>query len=183
MKLIHTVETWVSTGTYRTYHTTLYLLQEHPLLAWPLFIFLLILAFYLYPEDYTCIHMHYLFWLVILSPYLFWLYSFWSLSCSPVLYLLAGSLARPLCAFHFTGTHPVISWAPYLTIGPWHCHPIPLLHPQLVTQSPVTFTIVSVCDSISPLPLPYHWSLTHSPSLTSFCTTTYSMVCARFPRL
>jgi hypothetical protein len=48
------------------------LLQEHP---WPLFIFLLILAFYLYPEDYTCIHMHYLFWLVILSPYLFWLYS------------------------------------------------------------------------------------------------------------
>jgi hypothetical protein len=51
------------------------LLQEHPMLAWPLFIFLLALAFYLYPEDYACIHMHYLFWLVILSPYLFWLHS------------------------------------------------------------------------------------------------------------
>jgi hypothetical protein len=45
------------------------------MLAWPLFIFLLALAFYLYPEDYVRIHMHYLFWLVILSPYLFWLHS------------------------------------------------------------------------------------------------------------
>jgi hypothetical protein len=51
-------------------------LQEHPLLAWPLFIFLLILTLHLYPEDYMHIHMHYLFWLVVLSPYLFWLYSF-----------------------------------------------------------------------------------------------------------
>jgi hypothetical protein len=57
------------------------MLQEHPMLAWPLFIFLLILAFYLNPEDYAHIHMHYLFWLVVLSPYLFWLY------------LLAGSPA------------------------------------------------------------------------------------------
>jgi len=51
------------------------LLQEHPLLAWPLFIFLLALAFYLYPEDYARIHMQYLFWLTILFPYLYWLYS------------------------------------------------------------------------------------------------------------
>jgi hypothetical protein len=51
------------------------LLQEHPLLAWPLFIFLLALAFYLYLEDYARIHMQYLFWLTVLSPYLYWLYS------------------------------------------------------------------------------------------------------------
>jgi hypothetical protein len=50
------------------------LLQEHPLLAWPLFIFLLALAFCLYPEDYVCIHMQYLFWLTVLSPYPYWLY-------------------------------------------------------------------------------------------------------------
>jgi hypothetical protein len=53
----------------------LLMLQEHPLLAWPLFIFLLILTFYLYSEDFACIHIHYLFWLVVLPPYLFWLYS------------------------------------------------------------------------------------------------------------
>jgi hypothetical protein len=51
------------------------MLQEHPLLAWPLFIFLLALAFYLYPEDYARIHMQYLFWLTVLFPYLYWLYS------------------------------------------------------------------------------------------------------------
>jgi hypothetical protein len=50
------------------------LLQEHPLLAWPLFIFLLALAFYLYLEDYARIHMQYLFWLTVLSPFLYWLY-------------------------------------------------------------------------------------------------------------
>jgi hypothetical protein len=52
-----------------------YLLQEHLWLAWPLFIFFLTLAFYLYPEDYARIHMQYLFWLTVLSPYLYWLYS------------------------------------------------------------------------------------------------------------
>jgi hypothetical protein len=52
-----------------------YVLQEHPWLAWPLFIFFLSLAFYLYLEDYARIHMQYLFWLTILSPYLYWLYS------------------------------------------------------------------------------------------------------------
>jgi len=75
--------------------------------------------------------------------------------CSPDLRL------APLCPFHFTGTHPIISWAPYLTVSPWHCHPIPLPNLQLMTQSSVTFTVVSVCDSASPLPLPYHRSLTH----------------------
>jgi len=50
------------------------MLQEHPTLVWPLFIFLLALAFYLYPEDYAHIHMQYLFWLTVLLPYLFWLY-------------------------------------------------------------------------------------------------------------
>jgi hypothetical protein len=50
------------------------MLQEHLLLAWPLFIFFLALTFYLYPEDYVHIHMQYLFWLTILgspahSPY------------------------------------------------------------------------------------------------------------------
>jgi hypothetical protein len=56
-------------------HKELNVLQEHPLLAWPLFIFFLTLTFYLYPKDYVCIHMQYLFWLTILSPYLYWLYS------------------------------------------------------------------------------------------------------------
>jgi hypothetical protein len=50
------------------------MLQEHPMLAWPLFIFLLSLAFYLYPEDYARIYMQYLFWLTVLSPFLYWLY-------------------------------------------------------------------------------------------------------------
>jgi hypothetical protein len=54
--------------------TSYYMLQEHPMLAWPLFIFLLSLAFYLYPEDYVRIHMQYLFWLTVLSPFLYWLY-------------------------------------------------------------------------------------------------------------
>jgi len=69
----------------------------------------------------------------------------------------------PLCPFHPTSTHPIISWTPYLTIGPWCHHPLPLPHSRLVTQSPVTTTIASVCDSASPLPLPYHRSLTQSP--------------------
>jgi hypothetical protein len=51
------------------------MLQEHPSLAWPLFILLLALAFYLYPEDYVRIHMQYLFWLTVLFPYLYRLYS------------------------------------------------------------------------------------------------------------
>jgi len=51
------------------------MLQEHLFLAWPLLIFLLALAFYLYLEDYARIHMQYLFWLTILFPYLYWLYS------------------------------------------------------------------------------------------------------------
>jgi hypothetical protein len=89
----------------------------------------------------------------------------------------------PLCPFHFTSTHPIISWALYLTIGPWCCHPIPLLHPQLVTQSPVTLTIVLVCDSTFPLSLPYYQALTCSLLLTFSCTTTYSLVCAHFPSL
>jgi hypothetical protein len=117
-----------------------FLLQEHPLLVWPIFIFLLILTFICLPD-----------------PQLI-----------------------PLCPFQFTSAHPIISWTPYPTISPWcHC-PIPLLHSWLVTQSPVIFTIVLVCDSTFPLPLPYHWSLTHSLSLTFLCTTTYSLVCACF---
>jgi len=57
-----------------------------------------------------------------------------------------------LCPLHFTGTYPIISWTPYLAISLWCCHPS--LHPQVVTQSLVTFTIASVCDSV-PL-YPYH---------------------------
>jgi hypothetical protein len=43
----------------------------------------------------------------------------------------------PLCPLHLTSTHPIISWTPYLTIGPWCCHPLPLLHPWSVTHSPL----------------------------------------------
>jgi hypothetical protein len=83
------------------------LLQEHLLLAWPLFISLLILAFYLYPDDYLCIFMHYLFWLVILSPYLLWLYSL-SFLVLAVLYLLIRSLQLATYApFHSTGIYPI----------------------------------------------------------------------------
>jgi hypothetical protein len=146
------------------------LLQEHPLLVWPLFIFLLILAFYLYPEDYTCIHMHYLFWLVPLSPYLFWLQSLWSISCSLVLYLLARSPARSPMPL------PLYWCPPYYILSPI------LLH-QSMTLSPYTLTVSLVYDSASPLPLPYHQSVTHSLSLTSFYTSTYSLVCARSTHL
>jgi hypothetical protein len=57
-----------------------------------------------------------------------------------------------LCPFHLTGTHPIISWTPYPTIGLWHHHPLP--HPRVVTQFPITLTIAPVCDSVSLYP--YH---------------------------
>jgi hypothetical protein len=56
--------------------------------------------------------------------------------------------SHPLCPFHLTGTHPIISWTPYLTIGPRRHHPLPLPNPRLMTRSPVTATIASVCDSV-----------------------------------
>jgi hypothetical protein len=72
-----------------------------------------------------------------------------------------------LCPFHFTGTHPIISWTPYLTISLWRHHPF-------------TLTIASVCDSVPPYPY-----LTTSPWLillpAYLCTTTYGLVCAHFP--
>jgi hypothetical protein len=151
--------------------------------CWPLSISLLIPALYLYPEDFACIHMHYLFWLVILSPYLFWLYSLWSFPPAFVLYLLTGHPAHSPIPF------PLYRCSPYYILNPIPYYqsmtlsPLPLPHPWSVTQSPVTFTIVSVCDSISPLPLPYHQSLTHFLSLTFSCTTTYSLVCACFLHL
>jgi len=119
------------------------LLQEHLLLAWPLFIFLFVFTFYLYPEDYMCIYMHYLFWLVVLSPYLFWLYSFWSLSCLPVLhvYLLAGSLA------HCSMPLPLYQYPPYYILSP-----IPHYWPM--TLSPYILTTFSVGDSVPCYP--YH---------------------------
>jgi len=73
-------------------HEIRIVLQEHPLLVWPLFIFFLILTFYLYPDDYSHIFMQYLFWLVILSLCLFWSYSLWLSISLVVLYLLVGSL-------------------------------------------------------------------------------------------
>jgi hypothetical protein len=90
-----------------------------------------LLAFYLYPEDYACIHMQYLFWLTVLSPYLYWLYSLWSHSHSPVLYLLAGSSARfpyapsnlpvPILLYSEPPTlllvHDVITPYPYCTLS------------------------------------------------------------------
>jgi len=112
-----------------------------PLLVWPLFIFLLILAFYLFPEDYTCIHMHYRFWLVILSPYLFWLYSFWSPSCLLVLYLLARSPARSPMPF------PLYQYPSYYILSP-----IP--HYQSMMSSPLTLTTSLVVDSVPCYP--YH---------------------------
>jgi hypothetical protein len=53
----------------------------------------------------------------------------------------------------------------------------------LLYLEPLTLTVPSVGDSVSPLPLPYHRSLTHFLSLTFSCTTTYSLVCACFPYL
>jgi len=110
-----------------------HLLQEHLLLAWPLFVFFLTLAFYLYPEDYAHIHMQCLFWLTILSPYLFWLYSLWSFSCSLVLYLLARSLDRfpyapsillvPILSYpeplSLLLVHDIVTPYPYHTLDQW----------------------------------------------------------------
>jgi hypothetical protein len=145
------------------------LLQEHPLLAWPLFIFFLSLAFYLYPEDYVCIHMQYLFWLTVLSPYLYWLYSLWSRSHSPVLYLLTRSSARfpyapstipvPILLYSEPPTllsvHDIITPYPYCILGQW----LSLLF---------TLTLLPVSDSVLSLP-------------AYLCTTTYGLVCAWVP--
>jgi hypothetical protein len=114
--------------------------------------------------------MHYLFWQVVLSPYLFWLYSFWLSSCSLVLYLLTGSSAHSPMPF------PLYWYPSYYILSP-----IPYYWSMML--SPITLTITSVCDSTIPLPLPYHQSLTHFSSLTISCTTTYSLVCACLPRL
>jgi hypothetical protein len=152
-------------------------------LAWPLFISLLIFSLYLYPEDFACIHMHYLFWLVILSPYLFWLYSLWLFPPAFVLYLLARPPACPPMPFLLYQCSPYYILNPIPYYQSMTSSPLPLPYPQSVTQSPATFTIVLVCDSTFPLPLPYHQSLTHSLSLTFSCTTTYSLVCAHFLQL
>jgi len=55
------------------------------------------------------------------------------LTCTISACQISGSL--PLCSFHLTGTHLIISWTPFLTISPWHRHPLPLSHSQSVTQS------------------------------------------------
>jgi hypothetical protein len=139
------------------------LLQEHPLLAWPLFIFLLILAFYLYPKDYMHIHMQYLFWLTILSPYLYWLYSLWPYSHLSVPYLLVGSPAHSPMSF------PLYWYSPCYTLNPLPYYrsmmmsPLTLTTPLVSDSSLVILTIVSVCDSVPPLPLPYYQSLTQFP--------------------
>jgi len=157
-------------------------LQEHPLLAWPLFIFFLTLAFYLYLEDYTRIHMQYLFWLIVLSPYLYWLYSLWSHSHSPVLFLLAGSSAPfpyapstlpvPILLYSepltLLSVHDVVTPYPYHILGQWlsPCH---LYHSLgLWLNSPFALTLLPVSDSVPFLP-------------AYLCTTTYSLVCAQVP--
>jgi hypothetical protein len=155
-------------------------LQEHLFLAWLLFIFLLALAFYLYLEDYVCIHMQYLFWLTVLFPYLYWLYSLWSCFHS-------------LCTIF---AHRISGSIPYALPIP----PVPtLLHPE-------PYTLLSVHDVVTPYPYRIHsWWLSpchlyHSfspwlglfPTLTLplvsdsvpflpayLCTTTYSLVCAQ----
>jgi hypothetical protein len=68
----------------------------------------------------------------------------------------------PSCS---TGTILIISRALYLTIGPWRCHPFALTTFLVSDSAPVILTIVSVHDSVSPLPLPYHRYLTQF----SFC--------------
>jgi hypothetical protein len=154
------------------------LLQEHPLLAWPLFIFFLSLTFYLYPEDYARIHMQYLFWLTVLSPYLYWLYSLWSHSHSPVLYLLTGSSAHfpyapstipvPILLYSepltLLSVHDVVTPYPYRILGRWlsPCHPYHSLSLLF------TLTLLPVSDSVLSLPV-------------YLCTTTYGLVCAWVP--
>jgi len=73
-------------------------------------------------------HMQYLFWLTVLSPYLFWLYSLLLPSCLFVLYLLARSLA------HF----------PY----------VPSTSPAHTLLYPEPLTLLLVRDIITPYP--YH---------------------------
>jgi hypothetical protein len=158
------------------------LLQKHPLLAWPLFIFFLALAFYLYPEDYVRIHMQYLFWLTVLSPYHYWLYSLWSLSCLLVLYLLAGSLACfpyapstlpvPILLYSepltLLSVHDIVTPCPYRVLGWWLSPHYPYHSLGLWLSPPFILTLLPVSDSV--------------PSLPAYlCTTTYGLVCAQVP--
>jgi len=87
-------------------------------------------------------------------------------TCTISAHWISGLLT--LCPFHFTGTHPIIPWTPYPTIGLWRCHPLP--HLQVVTWFPTTLTIASVRDSVSLYP--YHTTSLWL-SLSSACLFMY----------
>jgi len=146
--------------------------------------FLLALAFYLYPEDYVRIHMQYLFWLTVLFPYLYRLYSLWSRfhpPCTISAHRIPGLLpyALPILLvptllypepYTLLSVHDIVTPYPYRIPGWWlsPCHPYHSSGPWL--SLPSTLTFPPVLDSILLLP-------------AFLCTTTYSLVCAQFPHV
>jgi len=64
---------------------------------------------------------------------------------------------------------PLYWYSPYYTLNPLPYYRSMMTSPLTFTASlvgdslPVIFTIVSVCDSVPPLPLPYYQSLTQFP--------------------
>jgi hypothetical protein len=95
---------------------------------------------------------------IILSPYLFQLYSLWSLSCSLVLYLFSGPLA------HSPIPSPFHWCSPYYILNP-----LPLPYLRLVTQSPLCPYLTTGLWLISfHLPFPVllltAWSVLVSPT-------------------
>jgi len=107
---------------------------------------------------------------------------FFHLPCIIFAHRISSSPPPPPMPSHSTGTHLIISWTPYLTIGPRCCHPFALTAtpvgdsvPYYLYHSlglwlslPATLTLLLVSDSFLFPP-------------AFLCTTTYSLVCAQFP--
>jgi hypothetical protein len=147
------------------------MLQEHPLLAWPLFIFFLALAFYLYPEeaDRTLSLPLLVIFPLITFPLLCTISACqipslfpYALSTLPVFTLL---YSEPLTLL---SVHDDVTSYPYCILGRWltPCHPYHSL--GLWLSLPFTLTLLPVSDSVS-------------FRLAYLCTTTYSLVCAQVP--
>jgi len=88
----------------------------------------------------------------------------------------------PLCPFHSTGTHPIITLNPLPYCWSMTSSPPTLTASSVGDSVPIIFTTVSVCDSISPLPFTLLLVSDSVPFLPAYlCTTTYSLVCAQVP--
>jgi hypothetical protein len=106
------------------------------------------------------------------NTYSGWLYSsciftgcipFDHVSTFSVLYLLTGFPAWLPMPFPFHWYQPYYIWSPLPYYWSMMSSPLTLTTSPVGDSAPVTFTIALVCDSVSPLPLPYRRYLTQSP--------------------